>query len=213
MLGILLPDSKGNIKSLVSANQGYTNSFTHWGIDPILYGERPKNVSPDVNDFRMNPVVDAKVQYPDKPNAVAKIVAYPVNFDQEKQLWFCDLAINPGNMYFPFVKLFLARYQPHSVREDESDVCLSPIVVAKMTQLVPERQTTLRFKKDDLNSKFTITVEGTIYNPGDAQYGNFNFVRISFLDSQIAQPIYGAIDDGNNDKQMEDESISIKISF
>ena len=212
MLGILLPDSTGNIKSLVSATPGYTNFYTHWGIDPILYGARPNNVSPAVSDFRMNPVIDSKVQYPDKPGAVAKVVAYPVHFDQEKQMWFCDLAINPNNMYFPFIKLFVARYQPHSVREDNSDVCLSPVVVAKMIQLVPERQTTLRFKKDDLNSKFTITVEGTIYNPGDAQYGNYNFIKMSFLDSEIAQPIYGVIDDGNNEKQMEEESVSIQIT-
>ena len=212
MLGILLPDSTGNLKTLARGNQGYSNHYTHWGIDPILYGTRPDKVSPAVTDFRMNPVVDSKVHYPDKPGAVAKVVAYPVHFDQEKQLWFCDLAINPNNMYFPFVKLFLARYQPHSVREEKNDVCLSPVVVAKMTQLVPDRQTTLRFKKDDQNSKFTITIEGSIYNPGVAKYGNYNFIKISFLDSEIAQPIYGIVTDGNNDKQMENETVSIKIT-
>jgi hypothetical protein len=177
-----------------------------------LYGEKPQGVSPEVADFRMNPVVDSKLQYPDKSGALAKVVAYPVHFDVEKQLWFCDLAINPQSMYFPFVKLFLARYQPHSVRESDSDVCLSPVVVAKMTQLVPERQTTLRFRKDDQNSKFTLTVEGTIYNPGNARYGNYNFLNISFLDSQIAQPIYGIIDDGENEKRLENEGVSIRIT-
>ena len=72
-----------------------------------------------------------------------------------------------------------------------------------MTQLVPERQTTLRFKKDDQNSKFTITVEGTIYNPDMAKYGNYNFLKISFLDSDVAQPIYGVIDDGENEKKLD----------
>lgn len=211
MLAVILPDSKSNIKSLMSAGPVYGNSYTHWGIDPILYGNTPAKVSPEITDFRMNPVIDSKLQYPDKPGIVAKAVAYPVHFDQEKQMWFCDLAINPQNMYFPFVRLFLARYQPHSVRETDSDVCLSPIVVAKMTQLMPDRQTTLNFKKDDLNSKFTLTIEGNIYNPGNAQYGNYNFIKISFLDSKIAQPIYGIIDDGENKRKMEEETEIIKI--
>ena len=212
MLGVVLPDSKSNIRTLTMAAPGYTNYYTHWGIDPILYGQKPENISPQIADFRMNPVVDTKLQYPDKAGTLTKVVAYPVHFDQERQLWFCDLAIDPKQMYFPFIKLVLARYQPYSVREENTDVCLSPVVVAKMTQLVPERQTTLRFKKDDQNSKFTITVEGTIYNPGNAQYGNFNFIRISFLDSEIAQPIYGIIDDGVNKKRLKEDDVTIKIT-
>lgn len=211
MLAVVLPDNNGNFR-ILNANGGYTNLYTHWGIDPVLYGERPQNVSPQISDFRMNPVVDNKLAYPDKPGTVAKVVAYPVRFDEERQMWYCDLAINPGNMYFPFVKLYLARYQPYSVREENNDVCLSQVVVAKMTQLVPERQTTLRFKKDDQNSKFTITVEGNIYNPGDTPYGNFNFLRISFLDSAFAQPIYGIVDDGENARKLEGEGVTIQIS-
>lgn len=212
MLAVILPENQSNIRLLSSGTSGYTNIYTHWGIDPILYGEKPQNVSPQITDFRMNPVVDTKLQYPDKPGTMAKVVAYPVHFDEEKQMWFCDLAINPGNMYFPFVKLFLSRYQPHSVREENTDVCLSPVVVANMTQLIPERQTTLEFKKDDQNSKFSIIIEGNIYNPGNVKYGNFNFIRISFLDSEIAQPLYGIIHDGKNEKRMEDESVNIQIS-
>lgn len=212
MLAVILPDAKSSITSFVSANPGYTNDYTHWGIDPILYGPKPERVSPQPQDFRMNPVVDSKLQYPDKAGALAKAIAYPVYFDQERQLWFCDLAIDPKSMYFPFIKLFLARYQPHSVREKDSDVCLSPVVVAKMTQLAPDRQTTLRFKKDDQNSKFTVTVEGTIYNPGNAQYGNYNFIRISFLDTELAQPIYGIVSDYDNEKRLESEETTIMIS-
>ena len=157
-------------------------------------------------------MIDSGLQYPEQPGALARVVAYPVHFDTERQMWFCDIAIDPGQMYFPFVKLLLARYQPHSVREENSDVCLSPIVVAKMTQLMPERKVTLTFKKDDQNSRFTLTVEGNIYNPGDAIYGNFNFLKISFLDSRVPQPIYGIIDNGSNQKKLQEESIVIPIT-
>lgn len=212
MLAVILPQYKQSMLSMVAASPGYTNYYTHWGIDPILYGQRPANVSPGIEEFRLKPVIDSGLQYPGQPGALAKVVAYPVHFDTDRQMWFCDIAIDPGQMYFPFVKLFLARYQPHSVREENSDVCLSPIVAAKMTQLMPERKATLTFKKDDQNSRFTISVEGNIYNPGDAVYGNYNFLKISFLDSRVAQPIYGLIDDGSNQKKLQEESIVIPIT-
>ncbi len=212
MLAVILPQHKQSVIPMRFASVGYTNFYTHWGIDPILYGQRPANVSPGINEFRLNPVIDSGLQYPEQPGILARAVAYPVHFDTERQLWFCDLAIEPGQMYFPFVKLFLARYQPHSVREENSDVCLSPIVATKMTQLMPERKATLTFKKDDQNSRFTLSVEGNIYNPGDAIYGNFNFLKISFLDSRVAQPIYGLIDDGSNQKKLLEESLVIPIS-
>jgi len=116
-------------------------------------------------------------------------------------------------MYFPFVRLALARYQPFSVKKASEDVCLSPAAFTTFIQLVPERQTTLRFNKDDQNSKFSLTIEGTIYNERQmAKFGNLNFIRISFLDSKIAQPIYGVIDDGNNEKKLADEGVEITIT-
>lgn len=211
MLAVILPESHSNMR-ILSLGSGYTNIYTHWAMDPILYGEKPQNVSPLVSDFRMNPVVDTKLEYPGKRGTFAKAVAYPVHFDEERQMWFCDMAINPGNMYFPFIKLFLARYQPYSVREETSDMCLSDVVVAKMTQLMPERQTTLEFKKDDKNSKFTLTIEGNIYNPDIVTYGNYNFIKISFLDGDLAQPVCGIIDDGKNEKKLKDEGVTIKIT-
>ena len=212
MLGIVLPESPGTALKMLSAGSNYTNIYTHWGIDPILYGDRPQDVSPQPTDFGLNPVIDNKIEYPGKPGTLAKVVAYPVNFDQERQLWYCDLSIDPKDMYFPFIKLFLARYQPHSVRETNSDVCLSQVVAAKMIQLVPERQTILSFKKDDQNSRFTIVITGSIYSPGNTIYGNFNFIRITFLDSEIAQPLYGVIYDGKNEKSLDEEGVTIEIS-
>ena len=70
----------------------------------------------------MNPTFDDNVQYPDMGNTLTNVVAYPVIFDEDRQQWFCDLAINSPEMYYPFIKLALARYQPHSVRKQETDV-------------------------------------------------------------------------------------------
>ncbi|MDD4193095.1 MAG: hypothetical protein PHI28_17300, partial [Mangrovibacterium sp.] len=115
------------------------------------------------------------------------------------------------NMYFPFIRLVLARYQPYSVRKEEEDVCLSPVVTADFIQLMPERQTTVVFKKDDSNSRFTVTVEGSIYNERLASYGNYNFLRISFQDNTIAQPIFGTVSNGSNDEDLTEEGVEVRI--
>jgi hypothetical protein len=160
----------------------------------------------------MNPVFDDNVQYPDPKSIRTDVIAYPVVFDEERQQWFCDIAINPGKMYFPFVKLMLARYQPHSVRKGNDDVCLSPVVKADMIQLMPDRTATLEFKHEEKNSKFTLTIEGVIYsdilNKAEIQ----NYIKITLLDSRFAQPLYGVINDGVNNKKLEDEAVIIPIT-
>ena len=83
---------------------------------------------------------------------------------------------------------------------------------ANFNQLVPERQTTIEFNKADVNSKFTITVEGTIYNERYAKYGNYNFLKISFQDTEYSRPIYGTVSDGNVDKHLQEETLIVQIS-
>jgi len=212
MLGILLPPSPPKKPTIASIIQGYTGYFTYWGIDPLHNSTQPDLLSPASQDFRMNPTFDENVQYPDMGNTHANVVAYPVIFDEERQQWFCDLAINPKNMYFPFVKLALARYQPHSVRKEDTDVCLSPVVMADMMQLMPDRTTVIQFKKEDVNSKFTITITGVIYSDLSNPYKLYNYIRISLIDSRIGQPIYGLVNDGVNTKELRDEKVELEIT-
>ncbi len=211
-LAVVLPHKQDNLLSISVLPVGYTNYYTHWGIDPLLFSNKPKGFSPAVNDFSMNPNIDEDLEYPDRKGAKVTAVAYPVHFDEDRQLWFCDLAISPGTMYFPFVKLALARYQEHSVRKSGSDVCLSPVVMSNMMQLMPDRKTSLTFKKEDRNSKLTITVEGTIYNERYAKYGNYNSIHISFLDTRIVQPITGIVDDGTTEKSLMNEAFVVNIT-
>ena len=211
MLGIILPQKGYNPTSFVAKSPGYNADFTNWGIDPLLYSVQPAGLSPASDDFFMNPVIDEDLQYPEK-NLRAKVVAYPVQFDDERQVWFSDIRVNPHSMYFPFIKLVLARYQPYSVRKEKDDVCLSPVVAANFTQLMPDRQTTVRFNKADVNSKFSITVEGAIYNDRYAKYGNYNFLKISFQDTKLSRPIYGMVSEGDVDKDLLEETLNIRIS-
>lgn len=63
------------------------------------------------------------------------VLGYEPQFSVERQLWYVDIAIDPGDHIWPFVRLAVARYQPESI-----DGChLSPPVKCDFVQLLPER--------------------------------------------------------------------------
>jgi hypothetical protein len=63
------------------------------------------------------------------------ICAFNVQPDPTRQLWYCDIEMDPGAEYYPFVRLALARYQVNSIRGAH----LSKVVMADFMQLVPGR--------------------------------------------------------------------------
>ncbi len=69
------------------------------------------------------------------PPMPVTICAFDVKPDVDRQLWYCDIDMNPGTAYFPFVRLALARYQVNSIKGAH----LSPVVLADFAQLVPDR--------------------------------------------------------------------------
>ena len=79
-------------------------------------------------------------------------------------------------------------------------------------QLMPDRTTVIQFKKEDVNSKFTITITGVIYSDLSNPYKLYNYIRISLIDSRIGQPIYGLVNDGVNTKELRDEKVELEIT-
>lgn len=63
------------------------------------------------------------------------VAGHPVAFDPERQLWYCDLELDTGPAYFPFVRLALCRFQPRAVAEAE----VSRVALADFIQLPPDR--------------------------------------------------------------------------
>lgn len=215
MLAVLLPGADlSKISQTIAALgvPGFNTMFTHWAQDPIRPSKPGSMNYPAINDFRHNPTIDKTLVYPGKENVKVNVVAYPVEFDKERKLWYADFAINHGKMYFPFVKLALARYQPHSVRKAGRDVCLSSVVMADYIQLVPERIATLTFKKDNVNSRFTLQIEGVISNALDRKGNTGNYLEIAFLDPELVQPVYGSVTDGRNEDSLKEEGVRIPIT-
>jgi hypothetical protein len=76
------------------------------------------------------------------------VVGYAVRYDQQRNLWFCDLEIDPGRAYFPFIRFALTRFQPYSLK----NFSCSPTVVSDFCQLAPDR--TISFRRDLISAPF-----------------------------------------------------------
>lgn len=83
-----------------------------------------------------------------------RLAAYAPHYDAARRLWYCDIDIDAGASYFPFVRLALARYQPYSI----GGAHLSKVVLADFAQVVPHRSTTVR--SDRRNDRVLVTVRG-----------------------------------------------------
>ena len=88
--------------------------MTEWGSDPVWESELPE-LPPTVADFPRHAGYASGLTLDELPPELAVVVAaHDVHFDPDRKLWYCDIEIDPGDTYFPFVRLALARYQAHS---------------------------------------------------------------------------------------------------
>ena len=92
------------------------------------------------------------------PQITVLIAAHDVEFDKDRALWYCDIPVDPGQVYCPFVRLALARFQPNSILDRE----LSRVVLSDFVQVLPQRTVSVQPVAGDPNS-FTIVVEGLTY--------------------------------------------------
>jgi len=143
------------------------NSFvTTWGNDPIV---RTNASTPPLQlaDFPLAVKLEDGLRLAEAKNLVVAIAAHEVAFDTDRQLWYCDIRVNPGLVYSLFIRMSLARYQPNSISGAE----LSNIALADSVQLMPDRMVTVT---PDPNNDFTIqirvdglTYQSTSWHSGD----------------------------------------------
>ncbi len=134
-----------------------------WGTDPTkLSAPLPGGTKLDVTSF-MN-VKDGNTEMAlataENPTTFVSIVAYDVKYDTERKLYYVDILLNILTAYYPFVRLALARYQRNSIRKDNTDCCLSPIVVADYIQIPAPRASSLKFEGG--KNKITVAISGTL---------------------------------------------------
>lgn len=115
--------------------------ITQWGVDPIWQTSDMEQL-PSTNHFPgavVEHALSLEERTPLMPDGKAgrvDVVGYPVQFDEERKLWYCDITVNTyWPTYTPFLRLALVRYQPHAL----PDAKLSRVVLADFVQLTPDR--------------------------------------------------------------------------
>ena len=132
------------------ADAGIESFVSQWGADPIWRARDVASRGMFVGFDNMINVLgltdrpdDARPTAPpvSMPYAAVKgspmvtVLGYRPRYNAKRQLWFVDVAIDPGDHFWPFVRLAVARYQPDSI-----DGChLSAPVKLDFLQLMPER--------------------------------------------------------------------------
>jgi hypothetical protein len=111
---------------------------THWGLDP-MWGSAPVQPGPYIHQFPLRVAVGSRISLLEAPGHVVTVIGHQPHFDRHRKLWYCDLQLDAGRSYFPFVRLALARYQPDSIAGQH----LSRVVFPDFAQLVAERSASL----------------------------------------------------------------------
>jgi len=154
---------------------------THWGADPIFVSPPPltgKDTPAPVHfrnivqqdEVRLSELGQTGVVFfgDDRPGGQGPssvpvtsgviVLGFEVHFDVDRELWYCDVEMDVGAAYFPFVRLALVRYQPHSIIGAE----ISKVVIADFVQVMPDRVITITTESSQPD-RVTIDVVGPTY--------------------------------------------------
>jgi hypothetical protein len=147
LLGVVVPKTE-----TLAENDPARAHISEWGSDPIWRGTGPTTqLGPEhfsnattVNSGPLSIAEDSAVQ--------VGVVAFDVEYNRERRVWFADIEMQPVSSYFPFVRLALCRYQPDSIEGAH----LSRISRAEFIQLVNDRAATVSIGPSTL----TVSVSG-----------------------------------------------------
>ena len=134
---------------------------THWGTDPA-FGAAALAGAPAPAAFPAGlPAVNGQI------DGVGPVVFVPhaVSFDADRGVCVCDIPIDPGQAYGPFVRLAVVRYQPHSLPGLET----SHVVQVPFVQVLPERRVMLTPPEPGAPDTYAIQVQGITYASGGAE--------------------------------------------
>jgi hypothetical protein len=147
LLGVVI----GDPSSREGADPGYPY-VTHLGGDPV----RRAGDAPLLDAGSMRNAAHVTQLRDDPILANATIFGYEPSFDSAAERWCCDIDIDTGSAYFPFVRLALVRYQPHALEGCH----LSPVTVVDSVQTLPDRFLTVTREAD---AHASVTLRGPTY--------------------------------------------------
>ena len=153
MLGVIV---LSNPSIFPSHTNPITKGITLLGHDPLWTSPHPPIMGGPANF----PNAATKVSLTDLPNdpLALAMLGFEVAFDNAGRC-FCDVEVVTPS-YFPFVRLALVRYQPHSL----PGLAMSPLVLADFAQAVPQRNISV---VQSAANTLAISVSGTTHDAMD----------------------------------------------
>lgn len=150
LLGVvMLQDIAGflNLPSQEDRNamrEKYKHYITQWGADPIWSTDSVSSL-PDIANFpgivKEVPGSYKDLSLQETSEIKVQVAGHVVAYDPTRKLWYCDIEVNTGNSYYPFIRMALARYQPSSIDGAE----LSRVVLADYAQVAPDRSVVITY--------------------------------------------------------------------
>lgn len=145
---------------------------TQWGLDPLWDTALPKHRS-STGDFTAR-VAAEDVELQERPGTMVRVVGHRVRWSTERGRWYCDIELDPGRSYMPFVRLALVRYQPHAIAKAK----VSKVVLTEFAQVLPRRRGT--FTRTGAQVRFnlrgTVPAGGPMKFPLDSEYQDISFI-------------------------------------
>lgn len=142
------------------------NEVSQWGADPVFRQQGPvERGELPLTDFLQasglddsdedarpvrRPAIEHLVDLPGTPEAY--VLGYRPEWSAERNMWFVDIAVDPGTAFWPFLRLSVARYQPSSL----PGLALSPVAKCDFVQLLPPR-TALLSRPDADTARIIVT--------------------------------------------------------
>jgi hypothetical protein len=148
LLGVVLPHAQGSTPE---------DLVTVWASDPLRLNRAPGN--PLEKGHFVNAADMAEGLTLLGTNRLVDVVGFEVEWDDEERRWFCDIQVETGAAYFPFLRFSFCRFQPESIEGAH----LSAAVPTDFIQVLPDRVATIH---RNANS-FTVTLSG--YTQDNAQ--------------------------------------------
>lgn len=131
-------------------DKGLTNHVSQWGADPIWrtvevprrgmfleFDNLIRTLGIDTRPGDARPAAPPVTMPYEAVKGAPRVtvLGYQPQYNEERGLWYVDVAIDPGDKFWPFVRLAVARYQPDSI----NGCHLSAPVRCDFVQLLPDR--------------------------------------------------------------------------
>jgi len=151
LLGVVIPESPGTQVPTGGKEDRAQTHVTRWGAD-LLWNSPVPHPNLQMSDFPLRKRSSrGGLTLEELGGELVAVAAHEVEYDEGRRLWFSDIVIDPGSSYSTFIRLALARYQPHSVEAGGQfllpvkNVHLSRVVLTNFAQLLPERTAAVAF--------------------------------------------------------------------